>query len=63
MTDDTSFPWQRGDHPDDHQQAPEACEHAADALRNGDLTYAQTLLDEASTAVERAQPGETPTQE
>jgi hypothetical protein len=47
------------DHPDDHQHAVEACEHALDALHNGDLAHAHTLLDEARTAVERAQHDET----
>lgn len=42
-------------HPDDHQQAVEACEHALDTLHNGDLARTQTLLDEARAAVERAQ--------
>jgi hypothetical protein len=43
------------DRSNDHQQALDACEHAADALHNGDLAYARTLLDEARAAVEHAQ--------
>jgi len=55
MTDDTHHPDDPENQPDDHQQAIEACEHAADALRGGDLFRARSLLDEASTAVVRAQ--------
>ena len=47
------------DRADDHQHAVEACDHAADALRNGDLTHARTLLEEARAAVERAQHDDT----
>ena len=38
----------------DYQQAVEACQHALDALNNGDLTHARLLLDEAQAAIERA---------
>ena len=55
MTDDTHHPDDAENQPDDHQQAIVACEHAADALRGGDLSRARSLLDEASTAVVRAQ--------
>jgi hypothetical protein len=48
---------------DNHQQAVEACQHAADALANGDLARGQSLLDEAQAAVERAHHDDTPTQE
>ena len=37
MTDDTHHPDDAENQPDDHQQAIVACEHAADALRGGDL--------------------------
>ena len=59
MTDDTHHPDDAENQQDDHQQAIEACEHAADALRGGDLSRARSLLDEASTAVERAQHDDT----
>jgi hypothetical protein len=49
--------------PDDQQRAVEACEHAADALSNGDLSRGRSLLDEARAAVERVQYDDTPTQE
>ena len=42
-----------------HQQAVEACQHAADALSNGDLSRGRSLLDEAARAVERAQHNDT----
>jgi predicted HTH domain antitoxin len=48
---------------DDQQQAVEACQHAADALQNGDLSRGRSLLDEARAAVERADHDDTPTQE
>ncbi|PSP88629.1 hypothetical protein BRC90_06850 [Halobacteriales archaeon QS_4_69_34] len=48
---------------DDHRQAIEASEHAVDALRTGNLSHARRLLDEARTAIERAQPDDTSTQE
>jgi hypothetical protein len=51
------------DRSEDHQQAIEACQHAADALANGDLARGRSLLDEARAAVERAQHDDTPTQE
>lgn len=63
MTDDIHHPADAKDRSEDHQQAVEACEHAVDSLRNGDLTHARTLLEEARTAVERAQHDDTPTQE
>jgi hypothetical protein len=63
MTDDIHYPDGTETHPDDHQHAIEACEHATDALENGDLAYARTLLEEAHTAVERAQHDDTATQE
>ena len=47
----------------DHQQAIEACEHATDALHNGNLAHARTLLEEAHTAVKRVQHDSTATQE
>jgi hypothetical protein len=39
MTDDTHHPTDAEDRSDedDHQQAVEACQHAIDALHNGDL--------------------------
>ena len=40
---------------DDHQHAVEASQHALDALANGDLSHAHSLLNEARAAVERAQ--------
>ena len=45
--------------PDDQQHAREACEHALDALRGGDLSRAHALLNEARAAVERAQHDDT----
>jgi hypothetical protein len=62
MTDDSHQP-DAEDRSDDHQQAVEACQHAADALANGDLSRARSLLDEAVRAVERAKHDDTPTQE
>ena len=55
MTNDTRDSDGTETRPDDHQHAIEACEHATDALENGDLAYAQTLLEEAHTAVESGQ--------
>jgi len=55
MTDDTPPPNDVENRSNAHQQAIEACEHAADALHGDDLSHARTLLDEARTAVERAQ--------
>ena len=63
MTDNTHHSGDTEDRSDDHQQAVEACELAADALHNGDLAYARTLLDEARTAVECAPHDDTATQE
>jgi hypothetical protein len=65
MTDDipTSDNAKDRSEEDDHQQAVEACQHAADALHGGDLSRARSLLDEARAAVERAQHDESPTQE
>ena len=42
MTDDTHHP-DAEDRSDNHQQAVEACQHAADALSNGDLSRAGPL--------------------
>ena len=55
MTDDTHHPTDVEDRSEAHQQAVEACQHAADALSNGDLSRGRSLLDEAARAVERAQ--------
>jgi cellobiose-specific phosphotransferase system component IIA len=55
MTDDSHQPADGEDRSTDHQHAREACEHAVDALSNGDLARAHALLDEARAAVERAQ--------
>jgi hypothetical protein len=63
MTDDSYHPDSAEDRSDDQQQAVEACQHAVDALRNGDLARGRSLLDEAARAVERAQHDDTPTQE
>jgi hypothetical protein len=63
MADDPHHPADAEDRSDDHQQAIEASEHAADALRNGDLARGRSLLDEARTAVESAEHDDTPTQE
>jgi hypothetical protein len=63
MSDDTHHPADTENRSDDHQQAIEACQHAADALSNGDLSRGRSLLDEARTAVERAQHDESATQE
>jgi hypothetical protein len=63
MTDDTQNPGSAKDRSEDHQQAVEACQHAADALSNGDLSRGRSLLDEARAAVERVQHDHTPTQE
>lgn len=59
MTDDTHHPTDVEDRSNDHQQAVEACQHAADALANGDLSRGRSLLDEAARAVERAQHDDT----
>jgi hypothetical protein len=63
MTDDTHTPDDTEARSEDHQQAVEACQHAADALSNGDLARGRSLLDEARAAVERAEHDDTPTQE
>ena len=42
MTDDTHHPTDVEDRSDDHQQAVEACQHAADALDGSDLSRAHT---------------------
>lgn len=63
MTDDFPHPNDAEDRSDDHQQAIEACQHATDALANGDLSRGRSLLDEARAAVERAEHDDTPTQE
>jgi hypothetical protein len=55
MTDDTYHSTDAEDRSDDHQQAVEACQHAADALSNGDLSRGRSLLDEARAAVERVE--------
>lgn len=61
MTDDIHQPddadrkQREEDRSDDHQHAREACQHAIDALSNGNPPRARSLLDEAQTAVERAQ--------
>ena len=59
MTDDIHHADNMETRPHDHQQAIEVCEHAADALHNGDLSHAHALLDEARAAVERAQHDDT----
>jgi hypothetical protein len=59
MTNDTRHPDGTETNPDDHQRAVEACQHAADALSNGDLSRGRSLLDEARAAVERAQHDDT----
>jgi hypothetical protein len=59
MTDDIHYPANAEDRSEDHQQAVEACQHAADALSNGDLSRGRSLLDEAARAVERAQHDDT----
>ena len=59
MTDDIHHSDNAETRPDDHQHAAEACEHALDALHNGNLAYAQTLLEEVHTAVKRAQHDDT----
>jgi hypothetical protein len=63
LTDDFYHPDDAEHCFEDHQQAAEACQHAADALANGDLARGRSLLDEARAAVERAQHDDTPTQE
>ena len=63
MTDDIHHLDDAETRPDDHQHAAEACEHALDALHNGNLAQAHTLLDEARAAVKRAQHDDTATQE
>jgi hypothetical protein len=63
MTDGSQHPADTEDRSDDHQQAVEACQHAIDALSNGDLARGRSLLDEARAAVERAEHDDTPTQE
>ena len=55
MTDDVEGRLDEDEDKDNHQQAVEACQHALDALHGGDLARAQSLLDEAQTAVEHAQ--------
>jgi hypothetical protein len=55
MTDGSHHPADAEDRSDDHQQAVEACHHAADVLSNGDLPRGRSLLDEARAAVERAE--------
>jgi hypothetical protein len=55
MSDDTHHPADAEDLSEDHQQAVEACQHAADALANGDLSRGRSLLDEARAAVERVE--------
>lgn len=54
MTDDTHHPADAEDRSEDHQQAVEACQHALDALHDGDLSRARLSLDEARAAVGRA---------
>ena len=63
MTDDTYHSTDAEDRSDDHQQAVEACQHAADALSNGDLSCGRSLLDEARAAVERVEHNAIATQE
>jgi hypothetical protein len=65
MTDDINYPTDAEGRSGkaDHQQAVEACQHAADALHNGDLSRGRSLLDEARAAVERAEHDDTATQE
>jgi hypothetical protein len=63
MTDDIHHPADAEHRSDDHQQAVEACQHAIDALVNGDLARGRSLLDEARAAVERAEHDESRTQE
>ena len=55
MADDFHYLADTEDSSDDRQQAVEACQHAVDALHGGDLSRAQSLLDETRAAVERAQ--------
>ena len=59
MTDRHSESDGMDDQSNDHQQAVEASQHAADALSNGDLSRGRSLLDEAARAVERAQHNDT----
>jgi cellobiose-specific phosphotransferase system component IIA len=59
MTDESHYPDDAEDRSDNQQQAREACQHALDALHDGDLARAQSLLDEAGAAVERAQHDDT----
>ena len=42
MTDGTHHYDDAETHPDDHQHAVEACEHALDALHNDDLSRARS---------------------
>jgi hypothetical protein len=63
MTDDSHHPDDAEDRSEDHQQAVEACQHAADALSKGDLSRGRLLLDEATRAVERAEHDAIATQE
>jgi hypothetical protein len=42
MTDGSHHPDDTEDRSDDHQQAVEACQHAADALASGDLSHARS---------------------
>jgi hypothetical protein len=59
MTNDIPHSDDAEDRSEDHQQAVEACQHAADALSNGDLSRGRSLLDEARAAVERAEHDDT----
>jgi hypothetical protein len=63
MTDDIHYPDDAKNRSNDHQQAVKACQHAVDALANGDLSRGRSLLAEAQAAVERAEHDDTPTQE
>ena len=44
MTDDIHHPADAEERSEDHQQAVEACQHAADALSNGDLSPVWPLV-------------------
>jgi hypothetical protein len=59
MTDDSYHPDSAEDRSADQQQAVEACQHALDALSNGDFSRGRSLLDEARAAVERAEHDDT----
>ena len=52
---DNNHPTDAEGRSEDHQHAIEACQHALDALENGDFAHARSLLDETQTAVEYAQ--------